>query len=177
MTKPICFLDLDGVLVDFVGGALKLHGKELPHHETSWDFMAQLGIGPEAFWSPMGEDFWANLEPTPEMPHIVELVESHFNRDVYLCTSPCQTPGCTTGKARWVEKHLPNYRRKLILLGGKDLFAGPNRVLIDDHDKNVEAWRLAGGMAVLVPRPWNLHRNSQVRVIDHLAFMLGALLS
>ena len=152
----ICFLDLDGVLCDFTKGALKYHNKEIPYKEIKWNFMDQMEMTQADFWNPLGEEFWANLEPTPEMYPIIRSVYSTFNpQDVFIISSPCLTIGCSTGKAKWVEKHLPGFRTRLILSNRKELFAQSNYVLIDDSDDNCKKWAIAGGMVIKVPRPWN----------------------
>lgn len=61
------YLDMDGVLCDFVGAACKLHGRD-PATVTHWNFFKDWGMTAEEFWRPIheaGEDFWANLEPYP----------------------------------------------------------------------------------------------------------------
>ena len=154
--KPLCFLDVDGVVCDFVKGALAFHGKTLEYATVRWDFYSQLGLTEADFWTPLQEDFWAGLEATAEKTAIVQAVEEAFGPyNVFLLTSPCLTPGCATGKARWVEKHLPGYARRLLLTTRKEVFAGPGRTLIDDSPENVAKWKDAGGQTVLVPRPWN----------------------
>lgn len=155
--NTLCFIDLDGVLVDFVQGAFDYHDIKIPWPEIKWDFLKQAGISPADFWSPLDQPFWASLRPTSEFSVIIDEVERKFGAEnVFLCSSPCETAGCITGKAMWVERHLPSYSRRLILTNRKEVFSGPGRVLIDDRDENVIDWCKAGGTGILVPRPWNI---------------------
>lgn len=151
------FLDLDGVLVDFVGPALALHRKAIPPRDVRWNFPDQVGIPQEAFWKPLGFDFWANLPWTREGRALLEAVEDIDAPFGYL-TSPCQTEGCAEGKRAWARKHLPCRGAKVFIGSAKHLLAHPGALLVDDHDANVEAFRAAGGKAILVPRPWNTRR-------------------
>lgn len=59
---------------------------------------------------------------------------------------------------------MPSYSRRLILTNRKEVFSGPGRALIDDRDENVEGWEKAGGIGVLVPRPWNKTKASRRNV-------------
>jgi hypothetical protein len=155
---PVCFLDLDGVLVDFVGGALAAHGRTLPIADVRWDFCTQIGfrgVDDPAFWAPLGYDFWANLGWHADGRAIVGTVDRLFEGQVALLTSPCDTLGCAEGKREWVRRHLPEFSQRLLIGTSKHLVAGPGKVLVDDHDANVAAFRCGGGRAVLVPRPWN----------------------
>lgn len=72
-----------------------------------------------------------------------------------LLTSPCDTAGCVDGKRAWVAKHLPEYRRRLFVGSAKELFAGPTKILVDDHEPNAIKFVRAGGHALVPPRPWN----------------------
>ena len=51
--------------------------------------------------------------------------------------------------------------RRYALTPQKHLLAGPNRILIDDNDRNIEAFRAAGGIGILFPQPWNANHESQ----------------
>lgn len=158
----VCYLDLDGVLVDFVGGALKLHGKEIPPKEVQWNFPRQLGFADtlaKEFWDLLGYDFWANLGWTHEGRETLKAVEGAFYDRVCIMTSPCNTPGAVEGKVAWIKREIPDYSRRFVVGPAKHLFAGPGKVLVDDNDDNVEQFRLYGGRAVLVPRPWNHRRH------------------
>jgi hypothetical protein len=160
--KPVIFFDLDGVLADFVGGALALHGKELPRDEVQWDFYSQIGFdGPSdpRFWGPMGHEFWAGLSVLPDGLCLLRTAERLVGAEnIAFLSSPCETAGCADGKRAWVRRHFPDYARRLFLGSAKHLFAGPGKILVDDHDKNTGAFGGAGGLYVLVPRPWNVNR-------------------
>lgn len=151
----ICFLDLDGVLVDFVGGAFALHGRSLPRRAVQWDFDKQLGIPAADFWAPMGQAFWAGLDWTPEGRLLLGGIEGLFGENVVLLTSPCQTVGAVEGKVDWIRQYLPRYSRRFFVGPAKHTIAGPGKVLVDDHEGNVTPFVAHGGNAVLVPRPWN----------------------
>jgi hypothetical protein len=159
----IIFLDLDGVLVDFVRGALVAHGEPADTPVTGWSFdrevAARRGITPEEFWAACDEAFWAGLDWTADGRALLAACETAAGPDrVFLLSTPCKTRGCLQGKQDWVDRHLPAYSRKVFFGAAKEAFAGPGKVLVDDYDKNVERFQAAGGWTVLVPRPWNQRR-------------------
>lgn len=162
MSKPVIFFDIDGVLANFVAGALGLHGKSLPILDVRWDFLTQVGfdgVNDPAFWSPMGQEFWANLATYSDGMDFLRYAEALVGKEsVGLLTSPCDTEGCVEGKRAWVARHLPEYKRRLFVGAAKHLFAGPGKILIDDHDANADAFRAAGGEAYQPARPWNRFR-------------------
>lgn len=157
----IVFFDMDGVLSDFVGGALKHHNRDdLDRAGAPWGLESHLGLTPEQFWSSLGYEFWRDLLPLADGFALLGHAERLVGRDnVALLSSPCDTPGCADGKRDWVRRHLPEYRRRLFLGSAKEMFAGPTKILVDDHDGNVEKFRRAGGRAVMPPRPWNRDRD------------------
>jgi hypothetical protein len=156
---PVGYLDLDGVLVNFVKGALALHDRFLPMSQVRWGFNDQLGIPWKEFIAPMGHDFWAGLEWTPEGKKFLGHVENIFSpENLVLLSSPIPTRGSADGKIAWVEREMPRYKRQYLLGTGKDLAACSTKILIDDRQENVDDFVKAGGHAILVPRPWNSRR-------------------
>jgi hypothetical protein len=160
--EPVVLFDMDGVLVDFVGGALKAHGKSIPPAEVVWDFPAQIGFAGSsdpAFWGPLSNhDFWAGLEPLPDGMAVFEAVARVLPKERIGFLSSGIVAGSSDGKRAWVAKHLPGWERHLILGTHKALLAAPCKVLVDDHEPNVTGFAAAGGRAVLAPRPWNSRR-------------------
>ena len=153
-----CFLDMDGVLVDFVGGACKLHNMPYPYPALNgiWDFVEALNLNSAKFWAPMGREFWANLKPTPEMPTIIQLLENKFGKtNVCLLTSPCQTDGCIDGKMDWIKAYIPDYKRRVMFSTAKEFLAHPKTVLVDDAEHNTAPFNEHGGQGILLARPWN----------------------
>ncbi len=171
-----CFLDMDGVIVDFVGGACKLHGipNPYPKHKGIWDFVELLDMSAKDFWAPMGEDFWANLEPTPDYERILAHTVNKFGEDnICILTSPCATAGCIEGKKKWIKKHL---KLKHVLFGSsKHFLARPDAVLIDDAEHNVDPFVQHGGKGILLPRMWNKKHNISELAVEHLAVQLNDL--
>lgn len=159
MSRPVIFFDLDGVLADFVGGVFRLqHPKPAPRYDdVRWGLEEQLGYAdPADFWRQLGYEFWSELPAYEDGFGLLGAVATAVGLDgIGLLTSPCDTPGCLEGKRDWVRRHLPDYHRRLFIGSAKHLFAGPGKVLVDDHDANVDAFRAAGGRVVQPPRPWN----------------------
>ncbi len=154
----VCYLDMDGVLVDFVGGALAVHGEELPAADVRWGFPGQIGfsgVNDPLFWEKMGFSFWSSLSWTREGQALLHGLERMFGENIVVMTSPCDTPGSVEGKVAWIKRELPAYRRRFFVGPPKHLAAGPGKLLVDDHDGNVDKFHAAGGNVVLVPRPWN----------------------
>lgn len=148
-------LDLDGCLVNFVKGAMELHKVEVKPREVIYDFWKQMGLEANAFWSPLGRDFWANLEWTVEGEALLKMLEDRFKDNLFILSSPCETDGCLQGKYDWVKKHMPKYRRKCFFGASKFAFASERHLLIDDMDYNCDKFYDAGGSVITVPRPWN----------------------
>ncbi len=157
------FLDMDGVLTDFVGAVLSLQGqKDLlstwPSGERN--IHSVLGISKSEFWrivENQGADFWANLPEFEWSKNLVDLVRQFA--PMTILTSPSLSPSCFEGKVRWLYENFPKVNGKRFsdfLIGRpKELLAGPRRVLIDDSEANVAAFQIAGGEAILFPQPWN----------------------
>jgi hypothetical protein len=156
---PEVFLDLDGVLVDFVKGACKLHGVENPYlnpvNHGKYNMETLIHIDSKIFFDKMGHDFWANLEWLPDGREIIEAILKYVSPEqVTLLTSPIKTLGCTSGKMDWIEKNLPQWKRSFLIGPNKHKIAGPGKLLIDDYDINVDKWSV-NGPAIQVPRVMN----------------------
>ncbi len=170
------FLDLDGVLVDFVSKAHEYHGispnlylDEANHGK--WDFDVISGIPLDRFWSKFDYDFWANLDWMPDGKEILSLIEDRFGRDnITILTSPQKSNRgeCITGKIDWVERHMPRYANNILLGRKKHMLAHADALLIDDADHNITDFQKHGGQIIQVPRIWNqLHSHSNM-TIDYL---------
>jgi 5'(3')-deoxyribonucleotidase len=135
--KALVFLDMDGVIADFVGGITSLHGRPSPysdpknfgefHMDKIW------GMTAEEFWAPLNRinsfDFWANLNPTPEAHDIVDLLSSRYGvENVCILTSPTLDSGCVPGKRAWTERHFPQLAKNMLFGSAKQFLAGPGRI-------------------------------------------------
>jgi 5'(3')-deoxyribonucleotidase len=156
-----CYLDMDGVLVDCVGGAIAAHDLKVPITSLAYDLPPQFGMTEESFWGVLGYDFWVNLNWTQEGQHLLTELERVCGNHIVLLTGithGTDVPGVREGKADWVRKHLPAYKHRCFIGSPKVALASPNKLLIDDFDSNHENFLAAGGQSILVPRPWNKAR-------------------
>ena len=153
-----CFVDLDGVLVDFVAAAIATHKSPLKKRDVRWDVFEQLGVSEAEFWRTKNYAWWLNLEWTDEGKELLAGVESIFGPENVALMTHGRDADCVVGKIGWVARNLPEYAGRLILTRAKHMAAGPGKFLIDDHDENRMRFVLAGGVALTPPRPWNLRR-------------------
>lgn len=154
------FVDMDGVLADFVGDINKCMGIPKNTIPAKWDWWTDYGFIFKQVNSFCTIKFWQNLSFTPDGARILDAVLAKFDvNDVYLLTAPMPNPGSWTGKRLWVQDNLPTFAKRLIATQApKSMFASPiigTTLLIDDKDENVEEFVKAGGYGILVPRPWN----------------------
>jgi 5'(3')-deoxyribonucleotidase len=156
------FLDMDGVLVDFMGGIHKAIGvpysyDEYPYELGKWLAFEDSGVPFDAVNNCCTERFWENLAWARYGGEILKAVEATFpTTPITLLTTPMPNPGSWSGKYRWVEKNCPWLANDMIVTRRpKASFAHPRALLIDDRDENVDRFREAGGHAIQVPRPWN----------------------
>lgn len=148
------YVDLDGLLVNFVDGALKFHNRTETHDDiVTWNFYEQWGYTDQQFWEPLkGVSFWENLEPYPWAVEFYSKLKEMG--DVTICTSPNADEECIIGKYRWAKRIL-GAKVKDFMVGGKKFLMAGNGILIDDYIENVNKFRGAGGTAILFKQPWN----------------------
>ena len=171
------FLDQDGVIADFVGGASKVHGVPPPSSPIQWDLAKLWGMAEEEFWAPIDNlEFWSNLPKTPEADELVEFAVNRVGREnVAVLTAPSFGPFCPIGKRAWMRKNFPFLESRMIFAGPKtkQFIAGPGKVLIDDKDSNVAEWTKAHGIGVLCPRYWNTGHPSVKDVMRYIKARVG----
>jgi 5'(3')-deoxyribonucleotidase len=161
------FLDLDGVVVNFVGPAMAYNGAWVDESNfpdgCGWDVVKAVNIirsekglpelDKRVFWNSFGYDFWRNLPLYPGAKAFVQALRAHG--EVYFATSPTLSSSCVAAKFDHICHEFPELKRKIIISADKSVLANGNSLLIDDRDRNCEKFREAGGEAILVPRPWN----------------------
>jgi len=177
MTKPRhIFVDLDGVLADFVRAALALYERDelldcWPAGE--WNMPKVLDISRGKFWGAIdrqGGAFWESLEIYPWTFKLID--RQREIAPITIATSPSLDPSCLAGKVRWMQRHLGGSFRDFLIGPSKHLLAKPDVVLIDDRDSNIDAFRKHGGQAILFPQPWNTNHHIED---DRLTYVLSQL--
>lgn len=177
----ICFIDMDGVIADFVAGICLAHGRTSPYAGGAnlgvFDMEKIWGITPEEFWRPANSrEFWEDLPKTPEADSIIALASARFApEDIAILTSPSMDPGSIPGKRAWIERHYPQLKSSMILTSAKQFLAGEGRVLIDDRTENIDSFNAFGGEGVMVPRAWNRMHGLAGSVVEEVAAALDAL--
>lgn len=174
------FLDMDGVIADFVGGVCAAHGKSSPYEDLNnhgvWDMESLWGMSAREFWAPCNNnpEFWDSLSKTHDADLIVETVVSRFGVDnVAILTSPSMDPQCVPGKRRWIRRRYPYLEKQMLFGSAKHFLAGPKRVLIDDRSKNIDDFEKAGGSVVCVPRLWNDLHPLAAQAADYVKMSLS----
>lgn len=169
MQNKIIFLDVDGVLADFCGSALKLIGVDLAAPSEGADLTTKLKHtliqsyvetgNREAFESIFdsaanmrriidaeGEKFWAEMPAYTHADDLVHAVTSQATRhgiSVAFLTDPGYFQHSANGKLRFLSK----WQAPLVLAKEKHLLAHPHALLIDDYRVNCGKFIAAGGAA------------------------------
>ena len=136
---PTVFLDCDGVLADFEGGASRV-----------------LGMPPKAFQSQFGQKrFWSRLAAEPDffaqlelMPDAQELYAALKARQPVILTGLPRGAWAEPQKRRWVEQHFPGVPMIATLAALKREHCKPGDALVDDWDTHRQRWEQAGGIFV-----------------------------
>lgn len=173
-------LDIDGVCNTFQHHVFNGLGLLYPDDswypvDCGWDIVAAANrlAGQErftaaSFWKSITREMWASIPPSSEFSQMLVLASDSVGKEnVHFLSSPTFSPESVAGKLEWIQRFAPAWMQRQFLIGpSKHLCANPQTLLIDDSDKNVDAFRKCGGQAVLVPRPWNnLHG---FNALDHL---------
>lgn len=170
MIEDRIFCDMDGVLADFHAGALRLVGKDpvtTPAHRKhpfQCSYAMEAITGCPDIWQRIkreGPAFWADLPLTTWAHDLMDVLLERGR--VTILTNPggtCAEEACA-GKLQWLRKHFNTSPRDVIFAAEKHLSSGLDRFLVDDMQENCDDWTnpptpgSPGGIAVLVPQPWN----------------------
>ena len=182
MNKVKILLDMDGVLVDFIGRFLELqfpfdYGYVKDEFLSGKSFPLDDGLDPYVV-PPRGtslEDWkaavidkltayvWATMDRLPWAYPLLDMLKNRFGAEsIWLCTSAGMPETkwymhSLSGKAGWIHQHVPWLGNRLIVTSQKEklLEWSKDCVLIDDRWMVVEPFVAAGGRAVLCPQWWN----------------------
>lgn len=117
--KPILYIDMDNVLVDFESSFAKLSDDDRLEYEGRMDQVP--GI-------------FALMDPMPGAIEAYAKLAAEFDTYI-LSTAPWDNPSAWSDKLLWVKKHLGSAgHKRLILSHHKHLNAGD--YLVDDRTKN-----------------------------------------
>jgi len=158
------FLDIDGVVANFNGAAAKLYGKnedDLRAAQSPGDYngiYSALGTTEEEFWKKvdaLGEEFWVTVERYPWADFLFDACSARC--ETVFLSAPSVDSSSFAGKVKWLQAWRGRGFRDFIFAPPrhKRHLAGPDSILIDDRDRNIEEWRSGGGIGILFPRPWN----------------------
>lgn len=153
------FLDLDDVLVDFVGSAYKLlvgnyKDTSIDDYTVFLDFLNKNRSYREKAFERIargGPSWWTNLPKLPWADELISVCKKSCN-NVYILTDPGPIAEAATGKWQWAIDN--GLERHILLVRNKSLLATPNSVLIDDRNRYIVPWIECGGMGIRMKRRW-----------------------
>jgi len=143
---PRIYVDMDGVLCDFILAAKRATGQ-------NWS-----GLRDGQDWESIRKtkNFWANMPWTRDGKQLWSYLKK-YNPHI-LSAYSIEDPNCIPGKMRWLRKEVgytQNFMINIVRRREKKNFAmkgGDNKrqpaILIDDYSKNVQQFRAAGGIGI-----------------------------
>ena len=167
--------DCDGVLSDFVGGALDLYklvtGQGLDRDTiTDWDFTGNLPFATKAEKETYDKllrapGFAMNLKPLVNSQPAIALLQDLT--ELHIVTSPLS--GSATWaheRETWLKLHYGISHKRIVHIETKYILRGD--LFVDDKHQNVRAWQEANpdGAAFLWDHPCN--RGEETKDLDRL---------
>ena len=131
------WIDMDGVLTDFLA-------QLAPHGFTTMNDWSD-----DRLWALVKSlpGFWENMPWMEDGKQLWEFIKKY---QPTLLTAPAHSdPNCKPGKLAWIRRELGDVPVVFSRASEKMKYADADSILIDDLDKNVNAWRAAGGIAIL----------------------------
>jgi|TARA_B100000768_G_scaffold155757_1_gene152992 5'(3')-deoxyribonucleotidase len=140
------FIDMDGVLADFNTGVETLTGNPFPNTDqghNDYDLRKEELTNKRLF---------RNLPPMPDMHELVGYVR-HTNLpwEILTAAGVINRELVVYDKNEWIKQHVsPTVVVTCTMTGSqKGMFAIKGSVLIDDRQKNLDAWVENGGIGIL----------------------------
>ena len=151
MIKRI-FVDMDGVLADFVKGVTgpKYLNGPLVDENTYDDRNIELS----------NQGLFLDLPKMPDMDLLMNYVKTTgVYWEILTCSGMLNRKKVMQDKIAWIKKHIQPMPVVTGTLKGKHkaAYAAPGHVLIDDRQENIYAWVMNGGQGIL-------HRNAECTI-------------
>jgi hypothetical protein len=166
-SKPIVYIDMDGVLADFFGGVEKLYGVG---HWKELNADNKLDLKQEVINRISGTDFFATLPKFPTADQLIAMVKKFTGGTFSINTSPLRGDNENSGKYKklWIAQNIEQ-PAQTIITGRKESYAkdkasGTPNILIDDRPVNIDRWQNAGGYGIL----YQANRDSLTKVQEGL---------
>ena len=140
------YLDMDGVLCDFVKRYRELYGMEpsAAERDNKFDHLFANFIHTQQF---------ATLDWMPGGQGLLAIVNTYKNVNIEILSSTANKTwhdDISRQKSIWLDTHNISYKRNFV--PGKKfkyLFAFPDSILIDDTPVNIDDWNSSGGVGIL----------------------------
>ena len=138
------FIDMDGVLADFVKGVEgpKYLNGPLTCEQDYDDRKIELS----------NKGLFRDLPIMPGMDQLIRHVKKITNHwEILTASGDLNRKVVVRDKIEWIKEKIGPDVIVTSTIKGKDkaVFAKPNHVLIDDRKSNIEAWEQAGGIGIL----------------------------
>ncbi len=142
------FLDMDGVLADFLSGVAK---PEMIGHALTNDAYGhnEYDLRKEELTN---KRLFAKLEPMSDMYDLIAYVKHcELPWEILTAAGKVNRELVVYDKNEWIRKHVDPCVVVTCTMGGKQkaAFANKGYVLVDDRLENIEAWEKAGGIGIL----------------------------
>ena len=143
---PRIYVDMDGVLCDFILAAKRATGQDWTGLRSGQD------------WESIRKtkNFWANMPWTRDGKQLWSYLSKY--KPHILSAFSLEDPNCIPGKKRWLRKEVGYTQNSMInivrrrqkkdfAMKGSAIKRQP-AILIDDYSKNVQQFRAAGGIGI-----------------------------
>ena len=137
------FLDMDGVLANFVQGVEGPKYLNGPFDKQSDYDQRKVELS--------NAGLFFDLPPMSDMQTLVDYVkDTGIDWEILSCSGMQNRDKVAKDKFKWIRKHVDIDVLVTCTLKGKEkaIFARPGHVLIDDKASNITAWKNAGGIGI-----------------------------
>ena len=162
-SRPIVYIDMDGVIADFFGGVEKLYGVG---HWKELNADNKLDLKQEVINRISGTDFFATLPKFDSSGELISMVKEFTGGNFSINTSPLRGDNENSAKYKklWIQNNIEQ-PDEIVITGRKESYAkdkasGTPNILIDDRPVNIQRWQGAGGYGIL----YQANRDSLTKV-------------
>ena len=137
------FVDMDGVLADFIQGVESPKYLNGPFDKQSDYDQRKVELS--------NAGLFFDLPPMNDMKTLVDYIKgTGIDWEILSCSGMQNRDRVAKDKFKWIRKHVDIDVLVTCTLKGKEkaVFARPGYVLIDDKASNITAWQDAGGIGI-----------------------------